>query len=292
MKCAIPIWLVILAIGWTTCINVHAEETVVDLFEAVDRGDVDVRFIPMNAERANVVITNQTNQPLQLRMPNAIAAVPVLGQFGQNQGFGQNQNQGFGQNQNQGFGQNQGGGSQGVGGGFDQGNGQLGNGQNRFGMMRIAPGKARKLKAKTVCLEHGKPDPKPRMAYRMIPLESYTDDPIVLQVCQQLGTAKISQQVAQAIVWHRENGLTWTQLADLDRMQSKYRGNIKFFRSEELASAESFVKSHSTQNHPTDPLSTTSATGFVTTSPSLRSSNSTPYGSGDGPQAISRPAND
>ena len=85
MRCAKPVWLVILAIGWTASIDVNAEDTVVDLFEAVDRGDVDVRFIPLNAKRANVVITNQTNQPLQLRMPNAIAAVPVLGQFGQNQ---------------------------------------------------------------------------------------------------------------------------------------------------------------------------------------------------------------
>ena len=279
MRCTKPIWLVILAIGWTTCINVNAEDTVVDLFEAVDRGDVDVRFIPMNAERANVVITNQTNQPLQLRMPGAIAAVPVLGQFGQDQ----NQNQGMGQ-----FGQNQnpGGGSQGVGGGFDPGNGQgfgngqngMGNGQNGLGMglMRVAAGKARKLKAKTVCLEYGKADPKPRIAYRMIPLESYTDDPIVIQVCQQLGTSKIRQQVAQAIVWHRENGLPWTQLADLDRMQSKYRGNIKFFRSEDLASAKSYVSSNSAQDQPMHPLPTTSESDFVTMAE----------------QAISRPADD
>lgn len=261
MRCAKPVWLVILAIGWTASIDVNAEDTVVDLFEAVDRGDVDIRFIPLNAERANVVITNQTNQPLQLRMPNAIAAVPVLGQFGQgqNQGVGQ-----FGQNQNQG-----GGSSQSVGGGFDRGNRQgFGNGQNGLGMglMRVAAGKTRKLKAKTVCLEHGKPDPRPRIAYRMIPIESYTNDPAVIQVCQQLGAGHIPQQVAQAVVWNQANGMPWTQLADLNRMQSNYRGNIKFFRSEDLASAKSYVNSTSENDDPRHGLPGTSASAFATAS--------------------------
>jgi len=253
MRYAKPVWLVVLAIGWTASIQVNAEDSVVDLFEAVDRGDVNVRFIPLNAERANVVITNQTNQPLQLRLPEAIAAVPILGQFGQNQNHNQNQNQG-------------GGGSQSVGGGFDRGNGQgLGNGQNGFGMglMRVAPGKTRKLQANTVCLEHGKPDPKPRIAYRMIPIESYTDDPTVIQVCQQLGSGKIPQQVAQAIVWHRANGLPWNQLADLNRMQSLYRGNIKYFRPKDLTSAKSYVNLNPNHYYPAYDLPKTSASAFA-----------------------------
>lgn len=253
MRYAKPVWLVVLAIGWTASIQVNAEDSVVDLFEAVDRGDVNVRFIPLNAERANVVITNQTNQPLQLRLPEAIAAVPILGQFGQNQNPNQNQNQG-------------GGASQSVGGGFNKGNGQgLGNGQNGFGMgvMRVAPGKTRKLQANTVCLEHGKPDPKPNIAYRMIPIESYTDDPTVIQVCQQLGSGKIPQQVAQAIVWHRANGLPWNQLADLNRMQSLYRGNIKYFRPKDLTSAKSYVNRNPNHYYPAYDLPKTSAGAFA-----------------------------
>ena len=138
-----------------------------------------------------------------------------------------------------------------MGNGQGLGNGQGFGNQQGFGrgIMRIAPGKIHKLKAKTVCLEHGKPDPKPRVAYRMIPLETFTTDPIITAVCQQLGTGQIPQSVAQAIVWHHGNGLPWTQLANLDRVQSLYRGNIKFFSPEELGSAKSFYASSSKNDY-------------------------------------------
>ena len=121
--------------------------------------------------------------------------------------------------------------------------------------MRIAPGKVHKLKAKTVCLEHGKPDPKPRVAYRMIPLETFTTDPIITQVCQQLGNGQIPSNAAQAIVWHHGNSVPWTLLADLDRVQSVYRGNIKFFSREDLDTAKSFYSSSLKNNYPEHPSS-------------------------------------
>ncbi len=238
--------LLLAAIGFIGSQQALAEEEKgIDLFKAVEQGDVTVKFIALNAKQANVLIKNESDEPLQLKLPQGIAAVPVLGQFGQNPNQNQNQNPG-------------GGGSQGVGGGFDMGNGQgLGNGQGfenqqgfGRGIMRIAPGKAHKLKAKTVCLEHGKPDPKPRIAYRMIPLEKFTTDPILTQVCQQLGTGQIPQNVAQAIVWHHGNSVPWTQLADLDRVQSLYRGNIKFFSPEDLDAAKSFFASTSKNDYP------------------------------------------
>ena len=72
----------------------------------------------LNAKQANVLITNESDKPLQLKLPKVIAAVPALGQFGQNPNQNQNQN-----------GNPVGGGTnQGVGGGFNIGNGQgLGN---------------------------------------------------------------------------------------------------------------------------------------------------------------------
>jgi hypothetical protein len=210
----------------------EADASGIALFDAIDQGDVKVQFIAMNARQANVLIKNESDKPLTLKMPKAIAAVPVLGQFGQNQNL--NQNAGGG------------GTNQGVGGGFDMRNGRGAGNQQGFqngqgfgmGIMRIAPGKVCKLKATTVCLEHGKPDPKPRVAYRMIPLETFTDDPIILELCQKLGAGHIPQKIAQAIAWHQANELTWTQLADLHQMQSLYRGNIKFFSTKDLNSAK------------------------------------------------------
>lgn len=241
MRCTTSfICLFLLATGYVATQQASGQETGIDLFEAIDHGDVIVQFIALNAKQANVLIRNESDRPLQLKMPKAIAAVPVLGQFGQNPNQNMNQNPAGG------------GGNQGVGGGFDMGNGQgFGNRQGAgMGIMRIAPGKVRKLKAKTVCLEHGKPDPKPRIAYRMIPLEMFTDDPIIIHVCEQLGNGQIPQKVAQAIAWHQGNDLSWQYLADLDRMKSIYRGKIKFFSSEELTTAKSLHASASVSNQP------------------------------------------
>ena len=223
------------ATGYIDSLSASAEEadaSGIALFDAIDQGDVKVQFIAMNARQANVLIRNESDKPLTLKMPKAIAAVPVLGQFGQNQNL--NQNAGGG------------GTNQGVGGAFDMRNGRGAGNQQGFqngqgfgmGIMRIPPGKVRKLKATTVCLEHGKPDPIPRVAYRMIPLETFTDDPIILELCQKLGAGHIPQKIAQAIAWHQANELTWTQLADLHQMQSLYRGNIKFFSTKDLNSAK------------------------------------------------------
>ncbi len=219
----------------------------VDLFEAMEAGQVAVKFIPANAAKANVLIENMTDQVLHIELPDAIAAVPVLAQFGQDPG----RNGGGG------------GGAQGVGGAMNFGgpnaafNGQAGNGfangggnklggggqGNGMGFMRIAPEKSRKLTARTVCLEHGKPDPNPRIAYRMIPLDKFTDNDKVALLCRQLGRGELGQKTAQAAAWHLASGLSWEQIAGINRIESKYLGNIKFFQPQELTRAKEFVKS-------------------------------------------------
>ncbi|MEX0819292.1 MAG: hypothetical protein WD070_06855, partial [Pirellulaceae bacterium] len=54
----------------------------VGLFEAMDSGEVEVRFIPKDATEANVLIENKTDKPLTIKFPEAFAGVPVLAQFG------------------------------------------------------------------------------------------------------------------------------------------------------------------------------------------------------------------
>ncbi len=76
------------------------------------------------------------------------------------------------------------------------------------GMFEIQPDKARKMKVPTVCLEHGKKDPNPRVKYKMIPLEEFNADPKVAEVCKALGNGKLQQNVAQAAAWHFTNGLS------------------------------------------------------------------------------------
>ena len=217
-------------------------KTIPDLFQAANDDLLAVRFIPKNAVAATVLVTNKTNQFLDVQLPDAFAGVPVLAQFGQNFG-GQNaggQNGGV-----RGFdfgGQNNGGGNtQAVGGAFNgggQGQGmQFGGG----GAMRIPPGRTLKLKATTVCLEHGKREPNPRIAYKLIPIEGVTTDKRVASLCGQLSRGEVKQNTAQAVAWYLVNGLSWKQLAKVNRIESRYLGNVPMFTTRELNKARAVV---------------------------------------------------
>ncbi|MGB7347669.1 MAG: hypothetical protein WBD20_25825 [Pirellulaceae bacterium] len=213
----------------------QSDETTVEFFQAIQDEQVSVQFIPISSQRGNVLIDNKTDAPITLKLPNAFAAVPVLAQLGQ-QGFGQQAGGGGGSNQAVGGGMDAGGRGQGqnFGGGN---NGQIG------GFMRIVPDRPRKLKAITVCLEHGKPEPNPRIAYTMMPIEKYTNDDRIAILCSQLARRELSQNVAQAAAWHLANGFEWEKLSKLNRLESKYLGNIRFFAASEIDRATKFVES-------------------------------------------------
>nr|MBC8356805.1 hypothetical protein [Planctomycetota bacterium] len=128
-------WVVVASLAAITAVPSHVlaekrskkspvAETVrkVGLFEAMDKGDIEVRFIPKDATEANVLIENKTDKPLTIKFPEVFAGVPVLAQFGGGGGgFGGGGGGGFGGGGQQGGG----GGGQGLGGG---GGGQQGGG--------------------------------------------------------------------------------------------------------------------------------------------------------------------
>ncbi len=220
-----------------------------DLFDAIDAKQISVVFIPRDETNANVIIKNLTNKTVNLQLPNSIAAVPVLAQFGQQPGIG-----------NVGVGQNGGAASQGVGGGIQGGGGNPGFGQGpggggagrppggngfNMGFQRIAPEKVRKFKAVTVCLEQGKPSPNPRIEYRLVRLSDFSSDARVAKVCEQLARGELDQKVAQAMAWHFTNGLDWETLSRINRMESKYLGNIPMFEPSEVAAAKQKVEAWS-----------------------------------------------
>ncbi len=121
-----------------------------------------------------------------------------------------------------------------------------------MGFMRIAPEKTRKLTATTVCLEHGKPDPHPRIAYRMIPIGEYTDNPSVIELCRRLGRGDVAQKTAQAAAWHLANELSWEEIAAINRVESRYLGEIKLFNNTDINRAKRLVK---TMSEPTSATS-------------------------------------
>ena len=80
-------------------------------------------------------------------------------------------------------------------------------------VQRPAEKRSGKLKVPTVCLDHGKREPRPAVPYQIKPLESYTTKPGVRELCQMLGNGQIDRRAAQAAAWHLNNDMTWQQLA-------------------------------------------------------------------------------
>jgi hypothetical protein len=170
----------------------NPNDQTVDMFAAMDKGDIAVQLSFKDATQGRIRIENKTDQPLNVKLPDAFAGVPVLAQRGGGGGGGSSSKSG------------KSGGSQGMGGG----GGGMGGG---MGMMNIAPEKVGQVDVPAVCLEHGKHDPRPNVPYDIKPLDSFTTTPGVRELCQSLGT--VDQRAAQAAAWHLNNGMTWEELS-------------------------------------------------------------------------------
>jgi hypothetical protein len=145
------------------------------------------------------------------------------------------------------------GGGQGMGGGFGGGMGGMGGGMGGMGggmggmgggmggMFRVEADKTRKVSVATVCLEHGKHDPNPRMKYKIVRLSEVNDSPVVDELCKALANGKVSQNVAQAAAWHVANGLTWQELVQKPRVISQYTGVELYFSRYEVENAMRLV---------------------------------------------------
>lgn len=112
--------------------------------------------------------------------------------------------------------------------------GGMGMGGMGGGFFNVAPDKVGKIKVTTVCLEHGKQEPNPRVAYKMVPIESFTQNAKTIEVCKMLGRGELSQNVAQAAAWHLQDGLTWEELAAKDRVHLSNGYTEKYFAPQEL----------------------------------------------------------
>jgi hypothetical protein len=224
----------------------NPQDETVELFSAVDDGKLEVKLIPKDSTRCRVLITNKTEKPLNVSLPDAFAGVPVLAQMGMfPPGMNNNLN-----NPNTGAQQI------GIGNRFGN-NGRQGNqffnlggpGNNlgpgmgpNFAPFNVAPEKVAQLRLTSVCLEHGKPDPRPKMAYQLRPIETVTDKAELHEVCRMLGRGELGQPAAQAAAWHLANGMSWKQLAGLKRKIAMGRIVERYFTAEELAEGKKAVE--------------------------------------------------
>ena len=198
--------------------------TAVDLFDAMDTKDIEVKLIMKDDTEARVFINNKTKKPVTVKLPDAFAAVPVLAQRGAG-GAGLNAGGGA----NGGGQQNMGGGMGGMGGGMMGG---MGGGMG--GMMNIPPEKIAQFKVPTVCLEHGKKEPKPNIPYEIKKIEVVTSKPEVRELLTALGKKHLNQRAAQAAAWHLANEMSWEQLAN-KQIEHLDGSNELYFHPQEIA---------------------------------------------------------
>ncbi len=199
----------------------------VEFFQGMEDGAIDVKLIAKNDRQARVIIANKTKKPLNIRLPEAFAGVPVLAQIGGG---------GFGGGGMGGGGMGGGGGNQGIGGGMGGG---MGGGGMGGGFFNIAPEKTRNIKVATLCLDHGKQDPNPRVPYEIKPIDAYVDRPETVEVVKAFARGELHRGAAQAAIWNVNNDVSWRELTTKMRGPSDPRFGRRslYFSRYEIQSA-------------------------------------------------------
>jgi hypothetical protein len=163
-------------------------------------------------------------------LPAAFVGMPVLAQdVGGNNRGNRGGNSSSSTSSNQSFGGGMGGGMGGFGGGMG-------------GFFDVGPERVAKIKLATVCLEHGKDDPNPRVAYELKPIEEFTDKAELIEVCKMLGRGELNQVSAQAAAWHLSDGLSWQELAQKVRVQHLNGSVEMYFYPQQLTLARRAVQ--------------------------------------------------
>ena len=190
---------------------------VVDLFDGIESGELGVQVIMRDEFRGTVLVENAADRPLTVQIPDSVVAVQVQNQFG---GGGGDFGGGGGDFGGGGGGGGQGGGAQagggGLGGGGGQGGaggGQGGGGFGGGGAFSIPPEQVGSMTLTSVCLEHGKASPSPRLKYELRRTEDVVQDPVLRELLTLVGDGRIDRKVAQAAAWHLTDRMGWNELA-------------------------------------------------------------------------------
>ncbi|WP_397568458.1 hypothetical protein [Schlesneria sp. T3-172] len=223
------------------------DATQVNLFEAVDSGKVTVRLIPKNARGGKVLIENKLDQPLTVKIPEAVAAVSIHSQFANAQ-MDNNAQAAFG------FGKAAAGdnaGPQNLGGGIMpllQNKQAAGNEPGKpnvdelgQGLFSIPAESVISLPFSSVCLEHGKPEPTTGSKYTLVPINRISRDPVLHQLIATVGRGGVDQQAAQAAAWHVANGKSFQELSEMITTPIDLLTQTPHFSVDQIIKAEQLV---------------------------------------------------
>lgn len=192
----------------------------VALFDGLDQNAIAVQVVAKNSLEGALLIENLTETPLTVELPPAFVGVQVLPQFGGGGFGGGQQGGGLGGGQG-GLGGGQGGQNQSIGGGQGGQQGGLGGGQGGGGLgggggggfFSVPPESIARVTYQSVCLEHGKAEPRPQVKYRLVRPEEYSSNPALHELLKLVASGRIDQQAAQAAAWHLSSGMSWQELA-------------------------------------------------------------------------------
>lgn len=169
-----------------------------DLFDAMDEGLVEVKFIARNDAKGRLLVENTAGHEVRFRVPDAFVGVPVVAQLGGGGGGGGGQSVGGG------------GGGGGLGGGGGGGGGLGGGG----GAFSVAPEQTAKINVPLLCLDHGKKIPGPAKPYEIVRAEEHlASRPEVIELIAAYARGDLQRGAAQAAVWHANSEVSWQELA-------------------------------------------------------------------------------
>lgn len=204
---------------------------VVPMFDGMESGVIDARLILSDATKGRLFLKNLTEEDITVSVPVAYGGKHVSAQFGGG-GFGGGGLGGGGLGG--GGGQTTGGGGGGIGG---AGGGSFGGGADGF--FSIPAGKTVKVNYSSVCLEHGKPEPRPKMDYVPVPLDEVADNDTLKAFLVGVSKTGKTTPAMQAAAWHL-TGMSWQELAakKYDRVGVP---DTPYFSRAELAAAQAIV---------------------------------------------------
>lgn len=189
----------------------------VDFFAAIKQGDIEVKMVHKDASQGKVFIKNKSGKPLNVKLPETFVGVHAQ-MAGMGGGAG-------------------GGGAQTTGGGMGGGGGAAGGGAGGGGnFFNVAPEKVGEVPFTSVCLEHGKPEPRAAAKYEIRPLETFSTKPEVRETLQLLGQGKLTQRAAQVLAWHYQSNMTMEELA-AKRIVNLNAPPTPYFEAHELQEA-------------------------------------------------------
>jgi hypothetical protein len=181
-----------------------------DLLDATRAGELSAAAKGQGQDHVRLTLRNRSTRRLNVVIPPGLVAASTVGQGGAGGGRGGLQSMGLGSVGNR----------EGAFGAF------RGTDAPPAGFQSVAPteeplgrhvtvpvGETIELSIPSVCLNFGLPNPTPRDSLRLMDVDEYSTDPRVRKALRSLATYGTSQGVAQAVMWHVCNGLSFAEMA-------------------------------------------------------------------------------